>query len=280
VLIALGAGRVGPRGALAAAVGIAFVNALIWSLVMPAFNPPDEASHYAYVASLVDLGRRPYTNPALPGGSFSAQQELAIEYTALGIVQRRQAKPPWTEAAYDEWSNANKTVKQARPYLIGGGYITTASYSPFYYGLEAGPYAAGQGLDIFGQLWLMRLLSALLAAATAGCVLLFAAEMLPTVAWAGLVAGLAVAFEPMFAQIGGAVNNDNLLILLASLELYLLARILNRGLTVANAVAAGTVLGLGILAKPTMYALVPVALAVAVTFVGFACVARDGSPCG
>jgi Predicted membrane protein (DUF2142) len=263
-LIALGAGRVAFRGQLFAAVGVAFLNAVIWSLVMPAFNPPDESSHYAYVESLVNLHRRPFTNPARPGGSFSAQEELAIEYTALGIVQQRQAKPPWTEASFDEWSSADKTIKQARPYLIGGGYTTTASYSPFYYALEAGPYAAGKSLDIFGRVWLMRLLSALLAAATAGCVFLFAREMLPTVPWAGLVAGLAVAFQPMFAQIGGAVNNDNLLILCASLELYLLARVLNRGLTTAGGLAVGATLGAGMLAKPTMYALVPVALAVVV----------------
>ena len=262
-LIALGQGKISLRGGLVTAVLIAFLNAAIWSLVMPAFNPPDEASHYAYVASLVDLGRRPYTNPALPGGSFSAKEELAVEYTALGIVQQRQAKPPWTEAAYQEWASASKTIEQTRPYQIGGGYNTTASYSPFYYGLESGPYAAGRGLDIFSQLWLMRLLSAVLAAATAGCALLFAREMLPAVPWAGLVAGLAVGFEPMFAQIGGAVNNDNLLILCASLELFLLARILNRGLTPLTGLAAGATLGAGILAKPTMYALVPVALAVA-----------------
>jgi Dolichyl-phosphate-mannose-protein mannosyltransferase len=263
-LIALGGGRIGFRGALVTAVSVAFVNAVIWSLVMPAFNPPDEASHYAYVASLVDLGRRPYTNPALPGGSFAAQEELAIEYTALGIVQQRQAKPPWTKSAFDEWSSVNKTIKQTRAYQIGGGYNTTAAYSPFYYALETGPYAAGKNLDIFGQLWLMRLLSALLAAATAGCVFLFAREMLPMVPWVGLVAGLAVAFEPMFAQIGGAVNNDNLLILCASLALYLLAMILRRGLTLGGALAVGAALGAGILAKPTMYALVPVALAVVV----------------
>jgi 4-amino-4-deoxy-L-arabinose transferase-like glycosyltransferase len=62
----------------------------------------------------------------------------------------------------------------------------------------------------------------------------------------------------MFAQIGGAVNNDNLLILLGSLELYLLVRILRRGLTLLSGLAVGVVLGLGIMAKPNMYAFAPV----------------------
>ena len=263
-LVAAGAGGAGRRGAVAVVVAVAFANAVIWSLVMPAFNPPDEGSHYAYVESLVKLHRRPYTNPALPGGSFSANEELAIEYTALGIVQQPQAKPPWTKFAHDEWAAASKTIEQVRPGLIGGGYNTTASYSPFYYALEMGPYAAGESLDVFGRLWLMRLLSALLAAATAGCVFLFAREMLPTAPWAGVVAGLSVAFQPMFAEIGGAVNNDNLLFLFASLELYLLARALCRGITFRGALAVGAVLGAGIVAKPAMYALAPIAFAVVI----------------
>jgi hypothetical protein len=261
-LVAPGVGAIGSRGPIAVVAGVALVNAVIWSLAMPAFNPPDEASHYAYVESLVKLHRRPYTNPALPGGSFRAEEELAIEYTALGIVQQRQAKPPWTKFAYDEWSAANRTIEQARPDLVGGGYNTTAGYSPFYYALETAPYVAGESLDIFGRLWLMRLLSALLAAATAAGVFLFSREMLPFVPWAGLVAGLAVAFQPMFAEIGGALNNDNLLFLFASLELYVLARALRRGLTLRGALAIGAVLGAGIIAKPTMYALLPIALAV------------------
>ena len=83
----------------------------------------------------------------------------------------------------------------------------------------------------------------------------------PTRTWAAALGGFAVAFQPMFAQMGGAVNNDVLLFLLATLELYVLARIWRRGMSLTHAVAAGSVLGLGILAKPTMVAFAPVVAA-------------------
>ena len=67
----------------------------------------------------------------------------------------------------------------------------------------------------------------------------------------GRLGGLTVALQPMFAQMGGAVNNDVLLFLMATLELYVLARIWRRGMSLTNAVAAEPP-GPGILAKPTM----------------------------
>src|SRR5207244_1886754 len=97
-----------------------------------------------------------------------------------------------------------------------------AGYSPLYYGMEVVPYWAARDASLFTRLWLMRVLSALMAAVTAALAFLLARELAPSVPWAAPVAGLAVAFQPMFAFIGGAVNNDNLLIPYATLELYLL----------------------------------------------------------
>jgi 4-amino-4-deoxy-L-arabinose transferase-like glycosyltransferase len=112
---------------------------------------------------------------------------------------------------------------------------------------------------VFTKLWLLRLVSALMIAGSAAFAFRFAREILPSVPWAAPVTGLAVALEPMLAFVGGAVNNDGVLILLATAELYLLARALKRGLDLRLAVAIGIMLGVGIAAKPNMYALAPVA---------------------
>jgi hypothetical protein len=257
-LIAATAGRIGRPWQIVIVSLVAGVNALVWSVVMPSFQPPDEAAHYAYVASLVELGRRPYTNPSLPGGSFSAEESLAVRSVAENVVQRVEARPPWTAYDLGKWKRKNETIAQRQPEFVGGGWTTAAGYSPLYYALEAPVYAAAQGTSIFTRLWLMRLVSVLMAAATASIAGLVGKELLPRVRWAPVVSGSAVAFQPMFAQLGGAVNNDNLLIVLASLLLYLLVRMLRRGLTAVSGVATGAVLGLGIIAKPNMYAVVPV----------------------
>jgi 4-amino-4-deoxy-L-arabinose transferase-like glycosyltransferase len=187
---------------------------------------------------------------------------LAIQYTALHVVQHPSVKLPWTTLERQEWAAQNAVVEKQHPELVGGGFEGAAAYTPFYYLLETPAYALGKSSDPFTRLWLMRLTSAVLAGAAAIFAFLFVSELLGGRLWAATLGGLAVALEPMFSQMGGAVNNDILVILLGSAELWLLARILRRGPTVARAVGAGAVLGLGILAKPNMYAFVPVAVAV------------------
>jgi 4-amino-4-deoxy-L-arabinose transferase-like glycosyltransferase len=249
------------RGTRIAAVTVAlsaFLNAVVWSTVMPAFNAPDEAAHYAYVESLGEHHRLPYTDPTAPGGSYSAEALLAIELTALHVTQHPEIKPPWTSLEQADWARANATARKDRPDLVGGGYTAARAYSPFYYVLALPAYVAAKGSDVFTRLGAMRLVSALLAGLTALAAFLFVRELFPTRIWAAALGGLAVAFQPMFAQMGGAVNNDVLLFLMATLELYVLARIWRRGMSLGDAVAAGAVLGLGILAKPTMLAFVPV----------------------
>ena len=257
-IAAAASGRIQTGGQIAVIALVAALNALVWSVVMPSFQPPDEASHYAYAASLAELHRRPYTDPGRPGGSFSAEENLALEHVAVNVVQRVEARPPWSAYDFAQWEQENATIAARRPELVGGGWTTASAYSPLYYALAAPLYAAGEDSSVFTRLWLMRLLSVLMAAGTAVCAFLAGREVLPHVRWAPAAAGASVAFLPMFAQLGGAVNNDNLLILLASLELYLLVRALRRGLTLASGVAIGAVLGLGIIAKPNMYAFVPV----------------------
>ena len=258
----VGSDRRGTRIAAITVALTAFLNAAIWSIVMPAFNPPDEAAHYAYVESLGEHHRLPYKDPTAPGGSYSAEALLAIQYTALHVTQHPEIKLPWTSLEQAQWARANSTARERRPDLVGGGYTAARSYSPFYYVLELPAYVAVKGSDVFTRLGLMRLVSALLAGATALAAFLFVRELFPTRTWAAALGGFAVAFQPMFAQMGGAVNNDVLLFLMATLELYVLARIWRRGMSFAHAVAAGAVLGLGILAKPTMVAFAPVAAAV------------------
>ncbi len=258
----MGSDRRGMRIAAIIVVLAGFLNAAIWSIVMPAFNAPDEPAHYAYVESLGEHHRLPYKDPTAPGGSYSAEALLAIQYTALHVTQHPEIKLPWTNLEQAQWASANSTASERRPDLVGGGYTAAGSYSPFYYVLELPAYVAVKGSDVFTRLGMMRLVSALLAGLTALAGFLFVRELFPTRTWAAALGGFAVAFQPMFAQMGGAVNNDVLLFLLATLELYVLARIWRRGMSLGHAAAAGTVLGLGVLAKPTIIAFVPVVGAV------------------
>ncbi len=244
------------RFAVAAVAGLAFLNAAIWGIVDPPLQPPDETAHYAYVESIVETGSLPDTEP-FGAPSYGPGTELAVSSLAGYVLFRPESKPPWTQQQRRGFLDAVAALGDG-PDKGGGGYTTATGSPPLYYLAEAGPYAVTQNTSIFTRVWMMRLLSALMAAATVALTFLFAREIFPRVEWAAPAAALMVAYQPMFLFMGGAINNDTLLILCATLELYLLARAINRGLTPRLALAIGAALGIGMLAKPNMIALLPV----------------------
>jgi 4-amino-4-deoxy-L-arabinose transferase-like glycosyltransferase len=138
-----------------------------------------------------------------------------------------------------------------------------ATHAPPYYALAALGYATGGSL--FDRLAAMRLVSALLGALTAAMVMLTARELLPGRPLPALLAGLVVAFQPTFAFVSGAVNNDNGVNAVIAVLAYLLVRALRRGLTPWLAAGIGAALVLAPLMKLTGYvALAPTLVALAV----------------
>ena len=131
------------------------------------------------------------------------------------------------------------------------------NYPPLYYALETIPYNAGHGLDFLDRLFLMRLLSALLAGVTVALVFCFLRELLPGTPWVWTVGALAVAFQPVFGFMSGGVNNDDLLYACGAALFFLVARAFRRGLTPGLGVALGLVAAAGLLTKQSIAGLFP-----------------------
>jgi 4-amino-4-deoxy-L-arabinose transferase-like glycosyltransferase len=103
----------------------------------------------------------------------------------------------------------------------------------------------------------MRLLSVLLAGLTTGFVFLFLRELMPGTPWAWTIGALAVAFQPVFGFMGGAVNPENLLWSASAAMFWLLARSFRRGLTLRRGAGIAAALAVGLFAKTSMAAVVP-----------------------
>lgn len=225
----------GTRGRLPTAVAIAaiaFGHAAAWSLITPPFEGPDEPDHYAYVEYLAQTGNAPCQGCDKP--RYSSEQRLAMRGVAAG-------------ARRDD----------------GGGTTTAASHPPAYYALMTAAYATGG--SAFDRLHAIRLLSALLGAATAALAFLVVRELVPGRPLPAALAGVLVALQPMFANVSGAVNNDNGVNAMLALVACLLVRALRRGLTPLVAAGIGAALVLAPLTKLTGYA----ALAPALVALGF-----------
>jgi hypothetical protein len=124
---------------------------------------------------------------------------------------------------------------------------------------------------------LIRFLSVLMGAGTVYLGYRLVLEIWPDRRGWALTAAALTAFNPMYLFISGAVNNDNLAMLLCALGLWLLVRLVKRhGATAAppasawwlDVVLLGIVLGLAVLTKTSAMGLLPLT-ALAVVFVAW-----------
>jgi 4-amino-4-deoxy-L-arabinose transferase-like glycosyltransferase len=233
---------------------IAFVNFLIWSLITPPFEGPDEYAHIAYVVDLAERGKAP--TPTSPGAFTSSENVYALDATSsFSVLGANATRPPWAQGTRRIYE---KRIAQVHPPRNngGGGQITSATHGPIYYLLAAAGYLIAGG-SFFTRLFGMRLASVLLGAITAACIYGTIRELIPRSRWPAVAGGLLVAFQPMFGFISGVVNADNGVNCAAAAVLFILIRGLRRGFSPALAAALPVVFVAGVFAKATIMAIVP-----------------------
>src|SRR5207248_1334128 len=103
---------------LLALVALVLLMGVTWSLVTPAFQAPDENSHFGYVQELAEAGR-------LPGQAgkplFSTEQVTgAVASNADQAAAQRQTRMEWDAQVYSQWQRVEHSLpKGAR--TDGGG---------------------------------------------------------------------------------------------------------------------------------------------------------------
>jgi 4-amino-4-deoxy-L-arabinose transferase-like glycosyltransferase len=230
---------------------VAFVNALVWMMVTPAFHVPDETAHVAYVQHLAETGDILDKQGADP---FSPELHAFLDALRFPVVVGRPGERSTPSTYYDRGVDA---VMGSPPSSAGqGGFIESSSQPPLYYALEAGVYLASPWKDLLHRLWLMRLVSALLAATTTLFAFMFLREVLRE-PWTWTVGALAVAVQPLFGFVSSGVHPDALMFTATAALLFTLARAFRRGLTPQLGLAIGLVLAVGLFAKLTFLTLIP-----------------------
>lgn len=205
----------------------------IYSVVNPIFEAPDEMWHYFYIKHLAD-------GHGLPVQSAKGEEAWRQEgsqpplYYLIGALATF-----WLDT--DDAS----TLVRKNPHAAIGIPLSDGNKNIIVHtSREAFPYR-GAVLAVH----IVRVLSVLMGATTVLITYLIALEVFP--GHQALAAGAAAlnAFNPQFIFISGAVNNDNLVIALASLSLLLIIRLIKRGGSMRNFILTGIVLGLAALAK-------------------------------
>jgi hypothetical protein len=248
-------GRV-PRAALVCAA-VACLNGIGWAFITPPFEAPDEPSHFAYVKQLAETG----TPPTSGGFDFSREEQYAIAALRSETIHLDPTIPAiFTQAEQRKLDRELAAFNHAHERKGSPEAGSAEAEPPLYYALEALPYKLGASGTLLDRLQLMRLLSALMAGATALFAFLFVREALPRVRWAWSVGGLATALSPLFGFVSGTLNPDALLFTVSAALFYCLARAFRRGLGARSAAATGLVIAAGFATKLNFAGLAPGAL--------------------
>ena len=215
---------------------------MIYSLVTPIFEPPDELSHYPVVKYIADGLGLPVQRP----GSETLWQQEGSQPPAYYLLA----------AAITAWIDTDDLVAihQLNPMTNLGNPLASGNKNVIIHtDRESFPW---QGTTL--AVHLIRLLSLLLGAGTGYFTYRIAREIAPQRQDLALASAALVVFNPMFLFISTSVNNDNLIILLATVILWVLLRTLRRGwLTDGYALLLGALLGVATLSKLSGLGLLP-----------------------
>jgi len=189
---------------------LAVLQTLAWNVALPAFQGPDESTHFAYVQHVAETGTIP--SPTAGSGPLSSEIEAAMQTLNLRpLIGDLGARPAWGPADLQLWRAAERALpKGARANASGPNPI--ASNPPLYYALMAVPYRLFVWLPLLKRIFLMRLFGGLLYLATVALTWLIAGEVFGRVRWKQMLAAGAVALEPQLAFMSATINADNLLI--------------------------------------------------------------------
>ncbi|HSD82475.1 MAG TPA: glycosyltransferase family 39 protein [Anaerolineae bacterium] len=236
-----------------------------YSIVTPIFEASDELWHYPLVQWLSK------------GNPLPVQDAKNV-----GLWKQEASQPPlyyWLMGWATFWINTSDMaqVRQENPHVNNGVITPDGNRNLVVHNPERESFP-WQGTVL--AVHLVRLLSVLMGAVTVWLTYRIALELFPDRSWLALGAAAVNAFTPMFIFIGGAVNNDNLTMLLCSLGLLLIVKRVReyegagirdqkateRELPLAQDffyrlgrwLPLGIVLGLGALTKTSALALIPI----------------------
>ncbi len=226
-----------PKTAVALLVLLTVARGLIYVLVIPPWQTPDEPTHFGYARYVMAMHQLP-----VPGG---ASVDSAITASM---------------SDFDFW---RLRYYAAEPSSAGQEHVlrVASRHPPLYYVLGALLLIPLRDQDVVCQLYALRFCSVLMAVSTVLVAFCTAKLLFPDDAVLPLAVAAFIAFLPMHTFMSASVNNDNLAQLVASLIIYLLVLMLRDGMSPVKAVGVIVLLTAGLFTKRTTFFAVPLALA-------------------
>jgi len=241
-----GPGATSRWGVLVLALYLAF--AILYGLVAPPFESPDEVGHFFTVKYIADYGRLPVPEKALSEQYLYGQEGTQPPLYYLGGALILRLSGVDTEDGWD-YLHVNPHTTCGSPHLAGNkGFL---AHDP---ARETFPWRGS-----ILALHVLRLYSTALGLATVVGVYATARLCFPARPLVAPLAAALTAFNPQFLFVSAGVNNDNLVVPLCVWSVYLILRTVHRGPAPAISVLTGILVGLAALTKMAGILLLPLA---------------------
>lgn len=223
---------------------------LLYNLVIPIGEGPDEIKHLKYVEYLV----RFHELPPIGTGDVVAQHPAAW-YLENERPYTLEAKQPPTYYLLEAglMLALGRSGKLLAPKMV---------HDPTFYQNHVRFLHPPVPSDLLPWVYIMRMLGMLLGLGTVALTYLTVREVFPGDAEVPLAMAAAamVGLLPQFTFISSVLNNDNLAILTAVAISYCMVHIMHRGVTWRRTLALGILLGLAIISKTNVLIFVPLGM--------------------
>ena len=198
---------------------LALIKGIVWMVMTPIFQVPDEGSHFSIVQFISGVGRRPH-----PRREVVTSEELIAVSKTVGF--NWQINHPVWQRYTDDWQKQiNQIPGEWRNSFIKNQYLTSLKRPPLYYWLATPFYLIFKSQPFLFRFFSVRFLSVLISLVIGYFSFQIAKLIFKRKDLALAVSGLVI-FQPMLSFVSSGVHYDSLAILIATIFLYLGAKYL------------------------------------------------------
>lgn len=233
----------------------ALVQGILWALIIPPWQSPDEPSHFAYVQHVSEQG---FFN--LPGASAYVSAEVALSLDKLKFNKIDTFQASTFHLTTEDEQEARSFLEGAeqadrtRPGLVKNN---AGMYPPLFYWIVSLGYKAAYHGTILERLYAVRIAGTLITAFEV-LVMFFIARFIFGEDRISLFASCCLLlFQPMHAFMGSSANCGSLLGLVSITMIYLLLRMIRFGPCLGLQVGIVACVVAGLLTKPLFTAMLP-----------------------
>jgi len=212
-------------------IATSFLVGVLFAMVTPIWQTPDEPTHTAYIEDIAYRHHFPQQTEGITDNIYRSLDKTGF----------------WPELIWSlRWPGGRTML------------LTAAGHPPLYYLVCAPIYWVFTPFGLPGQVFAIRIFGILMALIVIWLTYKTAELLFPDDVFIQVMAAVLVGFQPMFLYIMAGVNNDALTNPLFAATFYLMTLILVNGISIKRAIILGVLLGCGVATKAGFVVMIPV----------------------